>query len=152
MPLSRHAAKRLRMGPWLLVVLVVFVLAASVTSCGLLDTYRLEVKEYTFESPDLPPEFDGIRAVFVTDIHHGPYYSQTQVGKVVDLVNRLEPDLVLLGGDYVYHDTRYEATCFQELARLEAPLGCFAVLGNHDYGALDSNLIRGTLMCKTTCA
>jgi predicted MPP superfamily phosphohydrolase len=60
------------------------------------------------------------------------------VGQLVDRVNALEPDLILLGGDYVYTGTRFESSCFSRLASLRAPLGCFAVLGNHDYGRPDS--------------
>ncbi len=44
-------------------------------------------------------------------------------------MNALEPDLVLLGGDYVYAETDYAASCFAELARLEAPLGRYRSAG-----------------------
>jgi predicted MPP superfamily phosphohydrolase len=139
MPLGHHAAKRLRLAARLLAVAAILTLATLVSSCGLLDTCRLEVKGYTCESPDLPLEFDRARVVFVTDIHRGPFYSEERVGRLVNRVNRLEPDLILLGGDYVHHDPKYESSCFQELAHLEAPLGCFAILGNHDYGRLDGD-------------
>lgn len=118
---------------------VVFTAAIAVSACGFVDTYRLEVKEYTCESPELPAAFDGTRIVLLTDIHRGPFYSQERVGRLVDRVNTLEPDLVLLGGDYIYGGTEYEASCFAELAGLQAPLGRFAVLGNNDYGDRDSD-------------
>lgn len=108
------------------------------TSCGLLDTFRLETAEYVCESADLPPAFDGLRVAFVSDIHRGPYVPESRVGHVVDRVNALEADLILLGGDYVYMGTKYEASSFTQLARLDAPLGVFAILGNHDYGRPDS--------------
>ncbi len=72
--------------------------------------------------------------MLLTDIHRGAFFSQDRVRKLVERVNALEPDLVVLGGDYVYANTDYEASCFAELAHLQAPLGRFAVLGNHDYG------------------
>ncbi len=101
------------------------------------ETYWLEVKEYTFSSPDLPAEFDGTRIVLVADIHRGPFFSQGRVRSLVEQVNTLEPDMIVLGGDYVYISTDYAASCFDELERLQAPLGCYAVLGNHDYGSYD---------------
>jgi predicted MPP superfamily phosphohydrolase len=106
--------------------------------CKSLDTQGLEIAGYVCESPQVPAAFDGTRLALVTDIHHGPYYSREQVAGLVRLVDDLAPDLVLLGGDYSYTSTSYEAPAFAELARLEAPLGLFAVLGNHDYGAPDS--------------
>ncbi len=104
---------------------------------GFADTYHLEVKEYTFTGADLPKEFDGVRVALVTDIHRGVLFSQERVADLVDRVNALQPDLIVLGGDYVYRNVDYEASCFAELARLRAPLGRFAVAGNHDYGEYD---------------
>jgi predicted MPP superfamily phosphohydrolase len=106
---------------------------------GFAETYRLEVKEYTFVSADLPEAFDGTRIAFVSDIHRGVFLSQERVRRLVDRVNALKPDLIVLGGDYVFANTDYEASCFEELARLNAPLGRFAVLGNHDYGEHDKD-------------
>jgi predicted MPP superfamily phosphohydrolase len=107
-------------------------------SCGLLDTFRPETVQYVCESPDVPIAFDGVRIAFVSDIHRGPFYSEARVGELVDRVNALNTDLILLGGDYAYSGTKYESSCFSRLYSLQAPLGCFAVLGNHDYGRPDS--------------
>jgi predicted MPP superfamily phosphohydrolase len=122
----------------LLAAVAVVAAAFGATSCGLLDTFRVETVEYSCESPDIPSSFDGVRIAFVSDIHEGPFFSETQVGRLVDRVNALGADLVLLGGDYVYTGTKYEVSCFSQLARLKAPMGCFAILGNHDYGRPDS--------------
>lgn len=120
--------RALWMGLMAFAVFVIGVLAYSV-----IEPYRVEVKEYTLTSPDVPPAFDGARVVLLTDIHRSFYYSQERVGDIVDRANALSPDLVLLGGDYVYGNKDYAASAFAELGRLEAPLGVFAVLGNHDY-------------------
>jgi predicted MPP superfamily phosphohydrolase len=91
------------------------------------------VKEYTFASPDVPAAFDGTSIVLLTDVHRSFYFTQKRVAGIVDQVNGLEPDLIVLGGDYIYGSEDYFASAFAELGRLEAPLGTFAVLGNHDY-------------------
>ncbi|MFH1834347.1 MAG: metallophosphoesterase [bacterium] len=119
---------------WWLLALAVLVVIAGILGYGFAETYRIEIKRFTVASPDLPAEFDGTRIVLLTDIHRGAFFSQARVGRLVERVNSLQPDLVVLGGDYVYANTDYEASCFAELADLEAPLGRFAVLGNHDYG------------------
>ncbi len=118
---------------WLRAGICVLLLAALTLAYGFAETYRLEVKEYTFTSSDLPKEFDGVRVVLLTDIHRRTLFSQKRVTALVDRVNALEPDLIVLGGDYVFGNVDFEASCFAELARLRAPLGRFAVLGNHDY-------------------
>ncbi|OFV81352.1 MAG: hypothetical protein A2W26_09795, partial [Acidobacteria bacterium RBG_16_64_8] len=86
----------------------------------------------------------GTRIALVTDIHRGAFFSQGRVGKLVERVNSLGPDVAVLGGDYVYVNVDYEASCFAELARLDAPLGRFAVLGNHDYGEYETGDTGGT--------
>lgn len=138
--MSLGFAEARRPGLWLRLLLAAAVVATAVwtCSCGLFDTFHLEIKQYTFESKDLPSAFNGLRVGFVTDIHMGPFYSEADVGHLVDRVNALHTDLIVLGGDYVYSGTKYEASCFAQLARLRAPLGCYAVLGNHDCGRPDS--------------
>jgi predicted MPP superfamily phosphohydrolase len=105
----------------------------AVAAYSFSETYRVEVKAYTFTSPDVPPAFDGARVVLLTDIHRSFFFSDERVASLVDRTNAMRPDLIVLGGDYVYGSKDYEAAAFAELARLEAPLGTFAVLGNHDY-------------------
>ena len=92
---------------------------------------------------NLPAAFEGTTVAFVTDTHHGPGVSLVYLEEVVALTNALRPDLVALGGDYVQRSRfhhfqargshrRYIAPGVAVLAGLRAPLGRFAVLGNHD--------------------
>jgi uncharacterized protein len=105
----------------------------AVAAYSFSETYRLQVKEYTFASPDVPAAFDGTRIVLLTDIHRSFFFSEKRLAALVDRVNAMDPDFIVLGGDYVYGSKDLEAAAFAELARLKAPLGTFAVLGNHDY-------------------
>jgi uncharacterized protein len=121
---------------WVVAAAVVVAVLAVFVAYSFSETYRLEVKEYTYSSPEVPPAFDGTRIVLLTDIHRGMFFSERRVGRLVDQVNAMAPDLIVLGGDYVYGSKDYERSAFAELGRLEAPLGTFAVLGNHDYAHL----------------
>ncbi len=129
---SRRSRRSRRL--WRLLVVAFFAVIVLFVAYGFGESYWIDVKDYTYRSPEVPDAFDGTRVVLVTDIHRGPFFSQERVASLVERVNALEPDLVLLGGDYVYLGTKYAASCFEALEELEAPLGCYAVLGNHDYG------------------
>ncbi|CAN5303576.1 metallophosphoesterase [soil metagenome] len=79
-----------------------------------------------------------VRVALITDTHlSGPDSSPARLAAIVDLVNAQHPDLILLGGDYLGMKKPFGrpygyAQSVAPLARLRAPLGVVAVLGNHD--------------------
>lgn len=89
------------------------------------------VVEVTLE--DLPPGLDGLRIVLISDLHVGPHLGPADVERVVAASNALEPDLVVLLGDIVAYDPADAAVVAAGAPRLVAPLGVYAVAGNHDY-------------------
>jgi len=102
----------------------------------LTEPFLVRVKKVEIVHPDIPSEFNGYTVVFLTDIHRGPYFSEKRMVRLVNRVNRLKPDLVLLGGDYVHrHEKEYVRSCFKVLGQLQSEHGVYAVMGNHDYWA-----------------
>jgi predicted MPP superfamily phosphohydrolase len=114
-------------------LLCLLAIATLLVAYAFLEPYWLTVREVHIVDPDIPASFSGIRIAFLTDIHHGPYFSLARVRRAVERTNQLHPDIILLGGDYVHGDRKYIVPCFAELARLKATLGKFGVLGNHDH-------------------
>jgi predicted MPP superfamily phosphohydrolase len=100
---------------------------------GLIEPYPIEVKNVEIISKDVPASFDGKKIVYISDIHYGPYFSGDRVRSLVAEINNLNPDLILLGGDYIDTEKVDMAPCFAELKNLKAPLGVYGVLGNHDH-------------------
>jgi predicted MPP superfamily phosphohydrolase len=90
------------------------------------------VVRQTIALPNLPPPFRGTTVALLADVHHGPYVPLDYIRHVVGLTNSLKPDIVMLVGDYVSRSPDYIAPGITELGKLEAPLGRFAVRGNHD--------------------
>ncbi len=107
--------------------------AAAGVTYGLIEAKWLTVNRVTLEIPKLPQAFKGRTVAFLSDIHHGPYVPLSYVRHAVDMTNALNPDLIVLGGDYPHEGVEYIAPCIEELGRLRAPLGVYAVLGNHDH-------------------
>src|SRR5687767_13286095 len=97
------------------------------------ERHRIGVTEAALDVSGLPPAFDRLRIGFLTDIHHSSLVPAADVQHAVDLVNAARPDLIVLGGDYVtFGDRTFVAPVAELLAPLRAPLGVFAILGNHD--------------------
>ncbi|WP_375460210.1 metallophosphoesterase [uncultured Enterovirga sp.] len=85
------------------------------------------------------PEGLRIRIAALSDIHASdPYMSAARIRRIAEAANALEPDLIVLLGDFVA-GSRIVASYVESrdwsraLAPLRAPLGVHAVLGNHDW-------------------
>lgn len=81
----------------------------------------------------LPAAFDGLTIAFLTDFHCSAQTPPSFLERIVRATNRLEPQLILLGGDYITRGAAYLEPIQQLLGQLQAPLGKFGVLGNHDF-------------------
>jgi predicted MPP superfamily phosphohydrolase len=77
---------------------------------------------------------EPVRLVQLTDLHRSWCVSEGYLRRVVARANGLRPDVALLTGDFVTNSSHHMASCSNVLKEIEAPLGSFAVLGNHDYG------------------
>lgn len=99
--------------------------------------YRLHLK-------NLPPQFTGTHIVFLSDLHLGPTVSLDYLQGVLKIAQDLRPDLLALGGDYVFKSASYIWALSGILEKVRAPLGVFGILGNHDY-ANDVTSIRAAL-------
>jgi uncharacterized protein len=81
----------------------------------------------------LPAAFDGIRIAIVSDIHDGPHFGPDDMTRVVEAANASRSDLVVLLGDFVARQSADVEIVVAGTSKLRAPLGLYAVLGNHDY-------------------
>src|SRR5437773_8008092 len=121
---------------------VLFILLL-ILSCGIyaffIEPNRLIVDQETIQVEAWPKELSGLRIAIIGDIHTGgPFINEKKLGLIVDLTNQQNPDLIVLLGDYMspnsWHSHRVEPeVTAAALKNLRAPLGVYAVLGNHDW-------------------
>jgi len=99
----------------------------------LYERHHLELTRRAFPVAGLPEPLRGLRLGVITDVHRSQTVSHEMVTAAVDLLMAERPDVILLGGDYVsWRDQRYVQPAADALARLSAPHGVIAILGNHD--------------------
>jgi uncharacterized protein len=98
-----------------------------------LDTMKIERTEHTVPLPNLADALDGLRVAHLTDFHRCHLTRDSLLREAVARANAACPDLIVLTGDYVYFDPADIAPCADILSELKAPLGVYAILGNHDY-------------------
>lgn len=117
---------------WLYILIGSLALAATVLAVTFRSAYDVRVAHDTLTSPLVPRAFDGTRIAFFADVHAGRFLGRHRVASIVDMVQAEEPSLIILGGDYVGGKANGHRHFYPEASRLSAPLGVFAVLGNHD--------------------
>lgn len=92
----------------------------------------IQVTRPRIRIPGLAPELAGLRIALLTDLHAGPR-DLSLVRRAVRLTLAEKPHLVALTGDFAADDASGFAEVLQALVPLRAPLGVFAVPGNHEY-------------------
>ena len=105
--------------------------AAFLGYAGGIERRWLEVTQHRVEMADIPPEWDGVRIVQLTDLHLGiagaPY---PMLERAVAAAVAQQPDLIVLTGDYSHDGIPWPLDFLAPLAQTAPTIG---VLGNHDY-------------------
>ena len=96
--------------------------------------YNYKVLKYQLSFKDLPEAFDGFTITQVTDIHSGSFTNKEEISYGVDLINEQKSDLLLFTGDIVNNFAHEMDDWIDVFKKLDAPVGKYSILGNHDYG------------------
>jgi uncharacterized protein len=101
---------------------------------GFTNKYKYNVERLKLSFDQLPQAFKGLKIVHISDIHSGSFMDRAAVEKGVAKILEEKPDLILFTGDLV-NDRADEMHDYVEVfSKLNAPLGVYSTLGNHDYG------------------
>lgn len=103
---------------------------------------ELQVSEHVFRIPRARPDATPLRVAYVSDFHAGPTVHPKLMAGVLAALQTMDADLLLLGGDFISFHARYVNQLIDGLERIEAPLGKYAVLGNHDLLGDDQYIVR----------
>ncbi len=130
---SWRKAIRISLGLFLLLILFCLVWGFFI------EPNRLVVHEQSIQIDYWPKELGDLRIALIADLHTGGWFvDENKLRLIVDRTNLLNPDLVVLLGDYMspntWHSRRVEPEITASVLKdLRAPLGVYAVLGNHDW-------------------
>lgn len=135
--LAAGAAAALGAAPWPglgLLGAASYALALPVAAWSVLVRRRwVRVREVVAPVVDLPPSLDGLRIAHLSDLHIGALTPVRRGLRWSRRANATGADLIALTGDYVTSGEKFHDDIAEVLGALEAPLGVFAVPGNHDY-------------------
>lgn len=120
---------------------------------SLLEPNDPKLVELSVSIKRLPDAWDGLRIAQLSDFHYDDDFSVVPLRKAVEILNRLQPDIISLTGDFVsvpFLDSHRKKAagaiepCAKLLAQIKAKIGLFACLGNHD-AATDPDRILNVL-------
>lgn len=100
---------------------------------------RLNINYESLSSELIGKNDENIKIVQFSDIHLSDYFNINDLKKVVKNINAQNPDIVIFTGDLIDHYNNYSYKgdidkIWEALGEIKAPLGKYAVYGNHDYG------------------
>lgn len=107
------------------------------------EIFRVEFSEKEFHLPGLPPEWEGLSIVQLSDFHFLGTMDRRFFEEATDLAGEMQPDLFVFTGDLV-DSMELLSWLPSTLGKLHAPLGCYYILGNHDWD-LDPPAVRAAL-------
>jgi len=93
----------------------------------------LEVNAHDILMPDLSSSLAGLKIAQLSDIHGGGHLPADYIDRAIDLTMAEKPDVIALTGDFIHKGYQHIEDVARLLSRLRAPMGVFAVLGNHDF-------------------
>lgn len=126
-----------------LIIISIFIYAT------IIEPRRLTVSRHRIYSDFIPEGFRGRTIVQFSDTHIGPHFSLSQLDLLVSTLNSLNPDIVVFTGDLFDARRKSNFTSYDPtpaLSRIQAPLGKYAVYGNHDFGHTRMNRCTGKFL------
>lgn len=115
----------------------VFFMGSAASYAYMVEPFWLEVSKKTLYLPKIPLAFQSCKVLHFTDIHYQHPVTKKDLAKVMEQINRLKPDIICFTGDLADHSATPIKELIPLLSDLKAPMGKFAIMGNHDGRHLD---------------
>lgn len=120
-----------------LIIFIILVISSFLIYSMLIEPNLLEVKEYKLETSKIEENFHGYKIVQFSDINYGTSFTEKDLEKTINKINKLKPDIVFFTGNLINKnvtiDEKTEKKIIKLLNKLETPLYKFAIYGSSDY-------------------
>ncbi len=112
---------------------------------------RFVIRYETFRSNKIPPQLNDVTLLFFSDVHYDHFMDEVRFEKLITLIEKASPDVIVFLGDLLYTDSTLQSseeisTLQNQLNRLEAPLGKFAILGDTDLQSFSRKELVSSLL------
>lgn len=120
---------------FLLAGLTVLILLAAIFGYGLFNAYSPIIRNFEITVPKKQGKRNALRIAVASDMHFGRLSGVSHLIRLVEKMEGIKPDIILLPGDIIDDDPEpfIQKNMGAIMGKLNAPLGIFGVLGNHEY-------------------
>ncbi len=99
------------------------------------DYYSVKITKLKIKVNNLPKALDNFKIGFVSDFHIDRYTDSLRATNYINKLNRLKPDVVLIGGDFISRGNKYIKDAAKLLSNIQSTYGVYSCAGDHDYWA-----------------
>jgi uncharacterized protein len=142
LPLANFAVYILKGKGVLWIGLTIMGMFLFIIGYGLYNAWSPVVRTYDI-SINKKSNGKAMKIMMASDLHLGQIVGEKHLQRLVDIANEVQPDIILIPGDLIddYIEPYLENDMGKTMARLKAPLGVYAVSGNHDYYGNDLEIL-----------
>jgi predicted MPP superfamily phosphohydrolase len=112
---------------------IAIIAACGLMAYGALEARRVETRAIRLHSAKIPSTVERIRIVQISDVHAGLMTYPGRLSAAIQAIKQAKPDIVVSTGDLVDSHVCGEDSVAASLREIQAPLGKFAVTGNHEF-------------------
>jgi predicted MPP superfamily phosphohydrolase len=119
-----------------------FSCALILTLYGYIEARNLRTERLTLTTSKLPPGLNKLTIAQLSDLHLGLFVRETLLNQVVEVIEKVKPDIIVSTGDLIDMDLNHVETLIERLNTVSARMGKFASLGNHEIFLGIQNSVR----------
>lgn len=99
------------------------------------DFNSVSIRVTEYQSKNLPEELEGFKIVFISDVQADRFTNEKRLGRYIQKINAVGPDLVLIAGDIITSTPRYIDLAAKYIGKINSGYGIYSCVGDHDHWA-----------------
>lgn len=124
-------------------IISLFLAATAIIIYGIISAQNIKIRELNIALPNLPKEWQGKTAVFISDLHLGTIENYEFATRVASQIDSLQPDMLFIGGDFYDGQANVDLDKLALIfSNIKTPAGKFFVTGNHEEFGNNSKFIN----------
>ena len=116
-------------------IFLITLISCAVMAYGAYEAYHIKTEKITIASNKISDKTGRIRIVQISDLHIGPMFYPGRIVPIIEAIKNAQPDILVSTGDLIDGHLPNPSTVISALHKVKAPLGKYAVTGNHEYYA-----------------